>query len=55
VTLAGPPVVRFRDETGGLILGLKITAMPPDVKLEKALNDCYLTARVRGFDCPTHA
>ena len=53
-TIAGPPLTYFRDETGGIILGLKIAALPADVKLDLALNDCYLTARVRAFDCPAH-
>ena len=51
-TIAGPPVTYFRDETGGIMLGLKITALPADVHLELALNDYYLAARVRAFDCP---
>ncbi|MDR1872020.1 MAG: hypothetical protein LBS60_08935 [Deltaproteobacteria bacterium] len=47
-----PPIPR-RHETGALILGIKIVALPTGIKIEDALYDFYLTSRVTGLACPS--
>jgi hypothetical protein len=42
-----------RHETGALILGIKIVALPTGIKIENALYDFYLTSRVTGLACPS--
>ena len=39
-------------ESGAVILGLKITALPAGISLVSARNSFFLAARIRAFDCP---
>lgn len=53
-TGTGPSLVRTRHQEGGIILGVKILSLPtePGVTFQGALNDWYLTCRMRCFESP---